>query len=233
MGTRKGQYHFEQKEASWQSQTITSRQQSRKWPSKRVFHIASPNSSPKYISCISMTPINSSLTFRYELRCSLAAKEMPPRYIKIVASWRYNHQVSASIQTVWTQGSKVQQRKRAYHNSRTWMGDVAKAVKDSRNRGQITPQILAAELCEPSNPEDVLRQKCIIAYVPHNALAQTPLKVAKRGELISESSKMLAPDPPNPISRIVLVFRKPKFALLTYNVKYLDSHVSMNLRYPA
>jgi hypothetical protein len=69
-------------------------------------------------------------------------------------------------------------------------------------------------------------------YVPSNAKAQTPLKVAKMRKLISESSKMLAPDPPNPISWVILILGKPKFALLPYNVKYLDSYVSMNSLYP-
>jgi len=68
-----------------------------------------------------------------------------------------------------------------------------------------------------------------MAYVPSKAQAQTPLKVAKMRKLISESSKMLAPDPSNPISWVVLIFGKPKFALLSYNIKYLDSYVKYEL----
>jgi hypothetical protein len=65
-------------------------------------------------------------------------------------------------------------------------------------------------------------------YVPSKAQAQTPLKVVKMRKLISESSKMLAPDPSNTISWVILIFGKPKFALLSYNIKYLDLYVNMN-----
>jgi hypothetical protein len=52
-------------------------------------------------------------------------------------------------------------------------------------------------------------------------------------KLVSEPSKMLAPDPSNSIGWIVLIFGKPEFALLSYNIKYLDSQVSMNSLYEA
>jgi hypothetical protein len=86
------------------------------------------NSSPKYISCMSMTPINSSLIFHIRVHMQFFYKGNAPQYIKIVASWRYNHQILASILIVWTRGSKVHQRKRAHHNPRTWIS-MSNAVK--------------------------------------------------------------------------------------------------------